>query len=104
MRLTSENILVQPITPEASINGIFLPDIVRDDINTGGPKLFRVLALGPGRRLNAYERSVMHCEPGDRVIAQSYYAGPIDLPDGTKILPQKMILVVLPKTPIQQTL
>ena len=84
--------------PQVQIGVIVLPSAFDDDHNTGGPKIFRVLAVGPGRRNRKGVVIPIECAPGDRIICHSYTAGVADvkLPDGQFILTEDQILMVLP--------
>ncbi len=95
LKLTSDHIHVAPIVEETTRGGIFLPESVRDEHNSG-PKLFRVLAVGPGRLSRSGDRIPMECSPGDRILAHSYTDGPIGLEDGTKIIRQEQVVLVFP--------
>lgn len=89
MRLLGKRILVAPIPPPASSGGILLPETVRDDINTGGPKLFRVVQVS---------KNVTEVEAGDRVLCHSYTSGATPLEDGTRIMPMECVIMALPKS------
>ncbi len=80
-----------------SAGGIHMPDIVLDDNNTGGPKEYRVLAVGPGRRNRKGDTVPVDFSPGDRVICHSYFKGAAELPDGTFVITDDMVIAVLPK-------
>jgi len=77
--------------------GILLPDIALDDLNTGGPKEYEVLAVGPGRRNRSGDPVPVEFAPGDRVICQSYFTGAHEMPDGTFIISDDMIMLVVPR-------
>jgi co-chaperonin GroES (HSP10) len=97
-QLLGNRVLVERINPPATRNGIYLPESARDDNNTGGPKEFMVLAVGPGRVVKGKNRPV-ECQPGDRVICHSYTSGPVELEDGTRVITDDQILFVLPANP-----
>ena len=78
-------------------SSIVLPDILLDDDNTGGPKEWEILAVGPGRRNREGTIIPCECSPGDRVICHSYNAGMTLLKDGTAIITHDMIIAVIPK-------
>lgn len=93
--LLGNRVLVERINPATTRNGIYLPESARDDINTGGPKEYRVLMVGPGRTVNGCLIPV-ECAVGDRIICHSYTTGPVDLDDGTKIITDDQIIAVIP--------
>lgn len=99
MRLLSNYILAERIKPTTALTdgGIYLPPIALDDLNTGGPKHFGVLAVGPGRRNRKGRVLPLECQPGDRVICESFTKGVIELKDGTCILSDDMVLAVIPR-------
>lgn len=96
LRLTSDRLLVEPL-PTVQTSKIVLPDIAQDDANSGGPKLYRVLAIGPGKVNEQGVTIPMEIKAGDRVLAHSYTDGPTDLGDGTtrRIIRQTQVLLVL---------
>ena len=89
--------LVAPILSGLTPGGIHLPQILQDEYNIGGMKLFRVLAVGQGRRTKKGAIVPIECEPGDRVICHSYFKGPIEIEGGQKIVSSDEIVMVLPK-------
>ncbi len=99
MKMISNRVLVQRVKAErANTDGvIILPPICMDDNNTGGPKVYRVLAVGPGRRNRRGETLPVEFSPGDRVLCQSYFTGATELKDGTFIITDDMVIAVLPK-------
>lgn len=101
MRLLSNKLLVERVKRAQATTGgsILLPPIALDDYNTGGPKEFRVLAKGPGRMVKGQLRPI-ECEPGDRIICQSYTTGPKEFGDGRMIITDDMILAVVPRIPL----
>lgn len=98
VRMLGNHLLVRRL-PQVQIGVIVLPSAFDDDNNTGGPKLYRVLATGPGRRNRKGVLIPIECAPGDRIICHSYTAGVADvkLTDGQFILTADQILLVLPK-------
>ena len=98
MILLSNHILVERVKrPTASTTGaILLPPIAQDDFNTGGPKEYRVLAVGPGRRNRKGVLFPCECSPGDRVICHSYTEGATILDDGRMVITDDMIMAVIP--------
>lgn len=105
MKLLGNKILVERIkSPTATTTGnILLPPIALDDHNTGGPKLFLVLQVGPGLENRKGIPLSMECEPGDRVLCQSYTQGAYELSDGRMIITHDMIIAVLPKQTVPQS-
>lgn len=98
MKLLSNHLHVERVKQtQASYGGrITLPQIALDDINTGGPKEYRVLAVGPGRTNKKSVNFPIECEPGDKVICHSYTTGSTELPDGTFIITDDQIIAVIP--------
>lgn len=76
--------------------GIHLPD-GSNDANLGTAKLFRVLDVGPGRRLENGEVLPMEVCAGDRVLCFSYTTGGRPLDDGSLIIDESVVLAVFPK-------
>lgn len=95
MKLLSNHIHIQSI-PAKQIGLIQLPKDLNEDANHGGVKVFRVLAVGPGRRNRKGIRLPLECSPGDRVMCHSYFTGPCKLDDGTDIITDDQIIAVLP--------
>lgn len=98
MKLLGNRVRVERIkATQASYGGkIVLPQIALDDINTGGPKEYRVLEVGPGKNNRKGVLIPIECAPGDKVICHSYTTGSIDLPDGSSIITDDQILAVIP--------
>ena len=98
LRLLHDNIIVRPI-PREKIGVIELPESLKDDNNVGGPKVYWVMATGPGRRNKKGIRIPTEVEYGDRVICHSYTKGTqdVNLPNGDLIITSDQILLVLPK-------
>lgn len=100
MRLLNNNILCERVKLPTNPNSkIVLPPIAQDDNNTGGPKEYRVIAVGPGRKNRKGVLIPVECEPGDRFIAHSYTQGPAEVGPNQFIMNDDMILMVLPKQP-----
>lgn len=78
------------------IGGIFLTKKAKMDLMLGRPRVFLVLAKGPGRRTRKGVLLPIECEVGDRLIVHSYTDGPQDNPDGTAIITADQILAVMP--------
>jgi len=85
-------------TTTKSEGGIHLPAIVLDDDNTGGPKEWLVLQVGPGRRNRDGTVVPLEFNPGDRVLYLSYTRGATKV-DGTEqsILDADGVIAVIPK-------
>ncbi len=97
MKLLGNHILVERVKHASkTAGGIHLPPILMDDHNTGGPKEFLVLDVGPGRRNRKGVLNCVECSPGDRVICHSYTTGAIELEGGRKVITDDMIIAVLP--------
>lgn len=89
MRLLNKNLLVERIVATQSTGGILFPGTMTDDINTGGAKLFRVIAAAED----------CECIPGDRVICGSYTEGVRVMEDGRCIISENYVLLRLPINP-----
>lgn len=98
MKPLSNHIIVKRVKqPTAAVGGmILLPPILVDDYNTGGPKEYEVLAVGPGRRNRKAITVPVECQPGDRVICHSYTTGVTELDDGHMVITDDMIIAVIP--------
>lgn len=94
LQLLRHNVLVRLLTQEKA-GSIHLPPSLQDEFNVGGPKLYRVLATGPGT-----VQQPMECSPGDRVLVHSYTSGPAELPDGSAIINLDQVLAVFPHEPV----
>mgnify|MGYP001595801327 CR=1 FL=1 len=99
MKLLSNHCLVERVKRKTALTtgGILLPDVCIDDFNTGGPKEFIVLGVGPGRRNRNGDTVPVEFVPGDRVICHSYTTGTHPLPDGTMVITDDMVIAVIPK-------
>ena len=60
--------------------------------------MFRVLAVGQGRRNKKGILIPVECSVGDRVMCHSYFTGPMKLDDGSYIITDSEIIAVLPRT------
>jgi len=92
---TTNHILAERVLTE-KIGSIHVPLSLQDDANVGGPKVYRVLAVGPGRVTRKGVRVPVECGPGDRLICHSYTSGEVPLEDGRVLLGEDDILAVLP--------
>lgn len=98
LRLLGNRILATRIKRTAFPGStIVLPQILHDDDNTGGPKEWRVLDVGPGRRNRDGDYLPVECRPGDRVICLSYTSGATDAGEGRFILDADTIIAVFPE-------
>ncbi len=96
MRPTGNHLHVrEEITTQ--LNGIHLPQKTRMDLMLGRPRVFRVLAMGPGKLTRKGILIPMEVEIGDRIIVHSYTAGPVEIGDGTAIITSEEITAVIPK-------
>jgi co-chaperonin GroES (HSP10) len=97
MKLLGNRILAERIKRPMNPGGlIHMPEVLHDDDNTGGPKEWRVLEVGPGRKLKDGTPVPIECAPGDRVICHSYTRGATEAAPGKFILDAEMIIAVLP--------
>jgi chaperonin GroES len=98
-RLLSNHILVERIkrSTVTTYGMIVLPPMCEDDANTGGPKEFGVVAVGPGKRNHKGVLIPMECQPGDKVIVQSYTHGGVEVEGGGFVITDDMVLLVIPK-------
>ena len=97
IRLLGDRLIVRPIPFEKS-GLIEFPDSLKDDNNVGGPKLYWVMAVGPGRRTRKGAVIPVGCDYPDRVVLHSYTKGAehVGLPEGDVIVTADQILLVLP--------
>ena len=96
MILLNDKLHVQLIPCTVTSGGIALPGNVQEDPNYGGVRLYRVLGVGPGRRLKNGSLDPMPTEPGDRILCHSFTTSPVDLGDGTQIIDLSQVVAVLP--------
>lgn len=90
MKLLGNRLLVKPILQEKTDGGIHIPAQAQERTRFGGPKLWDVLQVGTKQT---------EVQPGDRVITFSYTSGALPLDDGTSIVNDADVLVILPKDP-----
>ena len=103
MKLLSNHVHIKSI-PAKQIGVIHLMKDLNEDMNYGGVKVFRVLAVGPGRRNRKGVLLPVECSPGDRVMCHSYFTGPTSMDDGTHIITDDQIIAVLPAPSMGATL
>ncbi len=96
MRPTSNHLVVQEEVPE-QLGSIYLTEKMKMSLQLGRPRVFRVLAKGPGRLTKKGVLIPIECEPGDRIITHSYFEGPTELDDGRHIITDQQILAVMPR-------
>ena len=98
MKLLGNRAIVERVKRKTAttVGGILLPETLMDDYNTGGPKEYLVLQVGPGHRNRDGSVRSVEFEPGDRVICHSYTQGVHELPDGRKIITDDMVIAVIP--------
>lgn len=91
MKLLGNRVLLEPLPLKVfSPGGILFTQIWQDD-----EKQYRVLAVGPGRKLKNGTVVPPEVKPGDYVLAE-LYGEHIKLPDGRRIIDAKDILAVWP--------
>lgn len=95
MKPMANNLIVSHIPMEYH-GSIVMPESMKDALNTGGVKCFRVHAVGPGRLTRKGVRVPIECEPGDRVLCHSYTTGPTPLDNDRMVISAEMILAVIP--------
>lgn len=69
--------------------------------NVAGYKLFDVLAVGPGRLTRKGVRIPVECTAGDRIVTLSYTTGPVELKDGTSLLTEDQVLMVVAREDVK---
>lgn len=75
-----------------------MPDAALDEFNTDGPRVYQVIATGPGEwDKRKKRRRIMEIQPGDMVVCYSYTDGPIDVGMGLKMVTQNQVLLRLRK-------
>ena len=94
IRPITNHVVVEKIKHSVSGSILWTPSL--DEHNYGGPKLFRVISCGPGRRTRRGLQIPMEIRPGDRVLCQSYFTGPAEMGDGRFVIDDSQILAVLP--------
>ena len=78
LRPLGDRVVIQPLEKEeTTAGGIVLPDTAKEKQNHG-----RVVAVGPGRRLEDGSRAGVNLEVGDEVVFQKYGGTEITV-DGT---------------------
>lgn len=104
MRIIGNRVLAAPDI-QAKIGSIFLPAAVLDHNNTGGPKVYKVLAVGTGRTTKKGVLIPLPIEAGDKVICHSFTNAPQEsgLDDGTYFITEDQILAVIPQQKPNQT-
>lgn len=89
--LLGKNFLAERVikykTTTTTDGGIYLPPIVLDDLNTGGPKEYLVLQVSD---------KITEFKVGDRVICKSYTHGATEIDGGRFVMPEEMVIAVLP--------
>lgn len=98
MQILGNRFLAERVKNEKATTdgGIYLPAVALDDNNTGGPKSWKVLQVGPGKRLKNGTWLPLEFGPGDVVIAHSYTTGATETKDGKFILEADAVVVVIP--------
>ncbi len=94
-RPTGCHLLVKEEIPE-QIGNIYLTEKLKMSLLLAKPRVFRVLAKGPGRITRKGVEIPIECEVGDRLIVHSYLKGPQDMPDGLHIITEEEVLAVMP--------
>jgi len=96
------------IAPEPSMEktpgGLHIPDVARDPNNIGGPKIYRVIAVGGPALTKKGAEIPMEVGVGDRIVCHSYTTGPMNIYDdtGRMIISQDEVLAVLPAAQTEQ--
>lgn len=94
MKPLANNLLVEPVVYK-HYGLIQLPPSMMDQMNTGGVKLFRVHAVGPGRITKKGIRVPMEIEPTDYVLCHSYTDGPKQVDENRMVINEDMVLAVM---------
>jgi len=103
MKVLGNHLLVEAIPQTRSAGGIHFSPGYGQQENVGGPKVFRVLATGPGRPNRKGVLIPLEAEPGDRIICHSYTSGPVDVGPDRHLITSDQILAVLPKKVVDDT-
>lgn len=81
MKLLGNTVLLEPLNPLLSRGGLHLIERYQDN------KQFRVVAVGPGRRVRkkgkADRLETPEVQPGDHVLLNQYYGNKFAFDDGT---------------------
>ncbi|MFA6190337.1 MAG: co-chaperone GroES [Candidatus Staskawiczbacteria bacterium] len=79
IRPLSDHILIEPIKEEEKTKaGIFLPETANKEKSEEG----KVIAVGPGKKMEDGKMMIMSVKPGDKVLFTKY--GPHDIKIGGK--------------------
>lgn len=97
MKLLGDRVLAR-VEIQEKIGMIHLPATAQDYYNTGGPKVFKVVAVGTGRTTKKGVTIPIPIEPGDKVLCHSFTAAPQEsgLDDGSFFITTDQILAVIP--------
>ena len=93
MTLLLDRLLVVPVIPDHS-GAVIIPEAFRQ---SGNQQFWQVLQAGLGRRDRNGLRIPMEANPGDRVITHNNLMNAVKLPDGTSIISERDVLMVIPK-------
>lgn len=72
-------------------NGIVIPEKHMGH----GPKVYRILQLSPELEKRSPESDLPYFRTGGRVVCYSYTEGAVDLEDGTKIINESQVVMLL---------
>lgn len=95
------DLIVVEHVQETQVRGIHLPAMALDYFNTGGPKTYRVVAVGPGRTTRKGKFVPSEIAPGDKLIVYSPTTGPELMDDGKFLI--RDLSMVLAVIPVQRT-
>lgn len=93
LTILGPRLLATPIVPDR-IGAVILPENLRAS-HVGRYKLWTVLQTGPGRITHTGVRLPLEVQPGDRIITDAFAEGTHTFPDGTVILGEDQIMLVL---------
>lgn len=90
MRLLGPRLLVEPIPPlTTSTGGIVIPTAFNDNRMT-----FKVVAVGPGKRLKNGSVRPVEAQPGDKILCTQYHGNLHAFDDGKLIVDETDVVMV----------
>lgn len=93
MTLLGPRILARPVIPDR-IGSVILPDAFKS-AGLGAYRIWTVLQTGPGRVTRKGVTIPVETKPGDRIVTSTYIEGTHQFPDGTAILEQDQVLMII---------
>lgn len=90
-------LLVERLPERKPENGVLIPEAYEESLRRGDTGVYRVLAVGPGKR--NHKGILIHLEmtPGDIIIATNNYGATEPFHDGRILMDDSEVLAVIPK-------